>query len=270
MLDIGFRDDIRAILGRVTGKHQTILVSATLDDEIKQLARRYMHEPVEINVSRDRLTVEEVDQSYLSVEPYDKFRALRLILEQENPPVVIVFTNTKHAARKLAKKLHDAGVEATEIHGDLEQRKRDKVMERFRKHQIRVLVATDLASRGIDVSAISHIINYDVPMDPEAYVHRIGRTARMGQRGVAITFVTREQGKELTQIEKLINREVPPRTVSGFVARPDRPPEERPPREAGGRGFQPAAATATATQPVRTLPKTLGGRFPTRRGRRRL
>ncbi len=270
MLDIGFRDDIRAILGRVTAKHQTILVSATLDDEIKQLARRFMHDPLEINVSQDRLTVDEVDQSYITVEAFDKFRVLRLILQQEKPPILIVFTNTKHAARKLAKKLHDAGINATEIHGDLEQRKRDKVMDRFRRHQIQVLVATDLAARGIDVSAISHIINYDIPVDSQIYVHRIGRTARMGQRGVAITLVTREQGKELTQIEKLINREIPARTVTGFTPSSSKPPpmERRGPAPASR--LEVAVAAGTMTETAKMPPKTLGGRFRPRRGRRRL
>ncbi len=270
MLDIGFRDDIRAILGKITAKHQTIFVSATLDNEIKTLAKRYMHDPLEINVSRDRLTVDEVDQSYVTVEPQDKFRLLRLVLEQEKPPIAIVFCNTKHAARKLAKKLHDAGVQATEIHGDLEQRKRDKVMDRFRKHQIQVLVATDLAARGIDVSAISHIINYDIPVDSQVYVHRIGRTARMGQQGVAITFVTREQGKELTEVEKLINREIASRTVPGFTPTPARPPMETRREPAPVSRLEAPVAGATMTQTVKMPPKTLGGRFRPKRGRRRL
>lgn len=273
MLDIGFRDDIRKILSKVTGKHQTIFVSATIDDEIKRLAKQYMHDPIEVNVSQDRMTVDEIDQSYVSVEPFDKFRVLRLILQHENIPMMIVFTNTKHAARKLSKKLHDVGIEATEIHGDLEQRKRDKVMERFRKHQIRVLVATDLASRGIDVSSISHIINYDIPPDPHVYVHRIGRTARMGARGTAITFVTREQGEELTKVEKLINREVPQRRVEGFTpgdSRP-RPDEHRPAPPARSRLQTPVYAEAT-TEPAaaKMPPRTLGSRFKPKRGRRRL
>lgn len=272
MLDIGFRDDIRSILSRVQGPHQTIFVSATLSSEIKQLTRQYMTDAREVNVSQDKMTVDDVDQTYVSVEPYDKFHLLRMIMRQENPPVAIVFCNTKAAARKLTKKLFDAGIEATEIHGDLEQRKRDKVMQRFRKHQIRVLVATDLAARGIDVSAISHIINYDIPQDPEIYVHRIGRTARMGAKGVAITFVTREQGKELTAVEMLINREIPAREVEGFVARPPREDMPASPRREG------ALATPTASQPapgsiatttVKATPKTLGGRFrPSRRSRR--
>jgi len=275
MLDIGFREDIRAILGRVTGAHQTILASATIDEEIKRLAAKYMRDPVEINVSRDRITVEEVDQSYVSVEPYDKFHVLRMILKQENAPMVIVFTNTKHAARKLAKKLHEAGIDSTELHGDLMQSKRDRVMERFRRHQIRVLVATDLAARGIDVSAISHIINYDIPADSEVYVHRIGRTGRMGARGTAIMFVSREQGKELTNIEKLINREIPRREVPGFVPRTSR--EEFSPAPAAPRPpSRYAAPTMPATPPSEagtvsvkpSPPKTLGGRFKPSRRRR--
>lgn len=270
MLDIGFREDIRSILSRVTGEHQTIFVSATIDGEIKQLAKKYMKNPIEVNVSQDRLTVDEVDQSYVSVERHDKFRVLKLILEQENPPVAIVFCNTKHSARKLAKKLHDIGIEATEIHGDLMQRKRDRVMERFRKHQIRVLVATDLASRGIDVSSISHIVNYDIPVDSQVYVHRIGRTGRMGARGIAITFVTREEGQLLTEVEKLINREVPERQVDGFK------PTEAPQRSEVKVAAPPPVSrykapvfgsmeNATAKLPV----KTLGSRFRPQRSRRR-
>ncbi len=270
MLDIGFRDDIREILGRVRGRHQTIFVSATINEEIKRLARRYMSDPMEINVSEDKLTVDSVEQSYVSVERHDKFRALKLILQQENPPVAIVFCNTRHATRKLAQKLHDAGINAREIHGDLIQQKRDRVMARFRKHQIRVLVATDLAARGIDVSAISHIINYDIPLDPEVYVHRIGRTARMGAPGIAITFTTREEGKELTNVEMLINREVPQRIVPGFVPSPEREEAVAAQRPAPLSRFQAPVHSSGGDAPVKAPPKTLGSRFRTRRGRRRL
>jgi superfamily II DNA/RNA helicase len=229
-----------------------------------------MKDPVEVNVSRDRLTVEEVDQSYVPVERHDKFRLLRLILGQENPPVAIVFCNTKHAARKLAKKLHDAGVEATEIHGDLVQRKRDKVMERFRRHQIKVLVATDLAARGIDVSAISHIINYDIPQDPEIYVHRIGRTARMGALGTAITFVSHDEGKELTAVERLINREIPQRTVPGFAPGTAPTPPVPAAEPTAPSRFQAPVHEDRGAVAVRPPAKTLGSRFRPSRGRRRL
>ena len=270
MLDIGFRDDIRTILGKVTARHQTIFVSATLDGEITQLAGRYMIDPMEVDVSRDHLTVEDVEQSYVTVEPYDKFRVLRLLLKHEKPPFSIVFTNTKHGARKLAKKLHEAGIEATEIHGDLEQRKRDHVMERFRKHQIQVLVATDLAARGIDVSAISHIINYDIPVEALGYVHRIGRTARMGAKGTAITFVTSEQGKELTAVEKLINRQISLRTVPEFVPSNARPQPMDRPRHAPVSRYQAPVLSSVGEAPAPSRPKTLGSRFRPKRGRRRL
>ena len=270
MLDIGFRDDIRDILTRIRGEHQTIFVSATIDEEINRLARRYMRDPLELNVSRDRLTVDEVDQSYVSVEPYDKFHVLRLILTQEDPPISIVFCNTKAMARKLAKKLHDCGIPSNEIHGDLIQAKRDRVMGRFRKHQIRVLVATDLAARGIDVSAISHIINYDVPKDPEIYVHRIGRTARMGAKGTAISFISSEEGNELTNIEMLINREVPQRMIPGFVPRPPREMSPQKVAPAPVSRFEKSVHRSNGDAPLSaTAPrKTLGSRFRPARRRR--
>lgn len=278
MLDIGFRDDIRNILPRITLPHQTIFVSATIDQEINKLARQYMKDPIEVNVSRDRMTVDEVDQWYVTAEPQDKFRLLSVLLQEQNPPVAIVFCNTKHAARKLARKLHDGGIDATEIHGDLVQRKRDRVMAMFRKHQIRVLVATDLAARGIDVSAVSHIYNYDVPQDPEIYVHRVGRTARMGARGVAVTFVTRDEGSELTAIEALINREIPSHKIEGFKASSHRDRElvgAGIPAAGGGDGRRgvsgpvAAAAQAPVAAPAATAkPKTLAGKFRPKRRRR--
>lgn len=270
MLDIGFRDDIKAILGGVRREHQTVLVSATIDGDIKRLAGRYLRNPVEINVSRDRLTVDEVDQSYISVEPYDKLRLLRLILKQEDSPISIVFCNTRASTRKLAKRLHDTGINAKEIHGDLIQRRREHVMEQFRKHQIKVLVATDLAARGIDVSAISHIINYDIPPDPQVYVHRIGRTARMGARGVAITFVTREQGKELTNVERLINLEVLERRVPGFVPTPPKPEPPESARPAPVSRLQAPVSGTAGVVATKAPSKTLGSRFRPSRRRRRL
>ncbi|MCB9858519.1 MAG: DEAD/DEAH box helicase [Phycisphaerales bacterium] len=216
MLDIGFRDDIRKILGGIRGDHQTIFVSATLEGEVKRLAMRYMHEPVEVNVSQDQLTVSEINQQYTVVEPQKKFRLLMFLLKRENPKLTIIFTRTKHGARKLAKQLHAAGLMAKEIHGDLVQQKRESIMERFRKHHIPILVATDLASRGIDVSGITHIVNYDMPDDPEVYVHRIGRTARMGASGMAISFVAPDQGDVLTKVEMLINEQIGRVDLTGF------------------------------------------------------
>ena len=268
MLDIGFRDDIKRILSQIRSDHQTIFVSATLGDEIRRMTDRYMDNALSVNVSQDQLTVDEVDQTFVSVEPYDKFRMLKHLLETEAPPVCIVFTNTKATARKLASKLAADGKSVQEIHGDLMQRKRDRVMEQFRKHQIKILIATDLAARGLDVSAVSHIFNYDLPQDSEIYVHRIGRTARMGARGVAVTFVTSEQGKELTAIEMLINREILPRTVEGFAARP-KPKEPEPPVQPSQPSRLEAPLHGTGENaPAKAPPKTLGSRFRTQRRRR--
>ncbi len=219
MLDIGFRDDIRRILRSIESAHQTIFVSATLDEEIQKLARSFMTDPVEVNVSRDMLTVENVEQSFLPVEREDKLATLLGFLRHEAPSLIIVFTNTKHQARRVAQGLKREGVECKEIHGDLVQQRRERVMKSFRNQSIKVLVATDLASRGLDVMDISHIINYDIPEDPAGYVHRIGRTARMGKAGRAFTFVTREEGKLLTEVEKLINRQLPQYEPAWLVRR---------------------------------------------------
>ncbi|GMV96895.1 MAG: DEAD/DEAH box helicase [Phycisphaerae bacterium] len=276
MLDIGFRDDIRHILSHVRTAHQTALVSATLNDEIKRLAAQYMTDPVEVNVSRDELTVDEVAQSYMTVDPWDKYRLLRMLLEHEKPRLAIIFCNTKHAARRLAKRLHGDRVNAKEIHGDLVQQKREKVMERFRRHHLQVLVATDLAARGIDVQGISHIINYDIPEDPHVYVHRIGRTARMGSFGKAVTLVLRDQGKQLTEIEQLINKEIPQEVLPGFTPRPEPEDWARGPSGGGRRldrlpgpvvAQEAVAVSAPAGPPAR--PKTAASRFKPARRRRR-
>jgi ATP-dependent RNA helicase DeaD len=310
MLDIGFRDDIRNILGRIKGVrraadapadapkagHQTMFVSATISDEIDRLGRQYMREPVEKLIAPgadDKPTVEKVEQYYFSVQPWDKYRLLRMLFEQENPEIAIVFCRTKRGAEKLAKKLHADGIECREIHGNLAQNKRDRVMKNFRTGKFDVLIATDLASRGIDVADISHIINYDIPEDPEVYVHRVGRTARMGAKGKAYTFVGKEQGDELTRVESLINMVIPVATVEGFVARPtpDDWTEGKPGEMPTGPskpvvsrfdrpyGSQTMAAVDTsapsvpsdapAAQPVVLPPRTIGSKIPINRRHKR-
>jgi len=283
--------------------HQTIFVSATISDEIERLARRYMREPVEKLIAPgadDKPTVEEVEQYYFSVGAWDKYRLLKMLLERENPDLAIVFTRTKRGAEKLAKKLHADGIECREIHGNLAQNKRDRVMKNFRTGKFDVLVATDLASRGIDVADISHIINYDVPDDPEVYVHRVGRTARMGARGKAFTFIQRDQGQELTKIENLINMIIPQATIDGFEPRPtpadwtEGRPSDAPtdPAKAPVGRFQraygassstaaaantgtaagPAAGadpSAPAAAPVTLPPRTIGSKIPIARRHKR-
>lgn len=231
MLDIGFREDIRNILTRIRRAPdedkknvQTIFVSATISDEIDKLSRRYMREPVEKLIAPgadDKPTVENVTQGYYSVPVWDKYRLLKMLLQQEQPELAIIFCRTKHGAEKVAKNLTIDGIDCKEIHGNLAQNKRDRVMKNFKNGKFPVLVATDLASRGIDVADISHIINYDIPEDPEVYVHRIGRTARMGKNGKAYTFVMPDQGHELNRVESMINMVIPNLKMEGFEPRPE-------------------------------------------------
>src|SRR5688572_19436387 len=204
------------------GFPQTIFVSATISGEIEQLARRYMRNPEKLIApgADEKPTVEEVEQYYFSVQPWDKYRLLKKLLDRENPDLAIVFCKAKHGAQKLAKKLDADGIQCREIHGNRAQNKPDRVMESFRGGKFDVLVATDLASRGIDVADISHIANYDIPDDPEVYVHRVGRTARMGAKGKAYTLVSRDQGELLTRVEHLINMIIPAATLENFTPNP--------------------------------------------------
>ncbi len=206
MLDIGFRDDIRRILGKIKREHQTVFVSATISDEIDRLSRKFMRDGDEvekITTVSQSLTVSLVTQKYLSVHPKDKRRLLRHLLTHEEPALTVVFCRTKMTVRRLCEYLRDKGVKVHQIHGDLHQNKRNRVMQQLRGGKLEVLIASDLAARGLDVQGITHIINYDLPEDPEVYVHRIGRTARAGASGTAWSFVTTEEGQRLTEIEKL-------------------------------------------------------------------
>ncbi len=220
MLDIGFRDDIRRILGSMKARPQTIFVSATISPEIERLARTYMRDPAKIVVAAKSLTVSQVNQSYLSVEHWDKTRLLAHLLTHEKPALTVVFCRTKRTVDNVAKALQKSGIDAHAIHGDMYQRKRNQVMERLREGDLEVLVASDLAARGLDVDDISHVVNFDLPEDPEIYVHRIGRTARAGRDGIAWSFVSTDQGELLTAIEQLINFEIPRKDYPDFVPGP--------------------------------------------------
>jgi ATP-dependent RNA helicase DeaD len=223
MLDIGFRPDIERILKRIPDPHQTLLLSATISPEIRKLAQRYMHKPVELNLSRDEPSVESIQQYYISVDQDRKFDLLVFLLKRDNPRQCIVFTRTRKGADRLAEKLGRVLPGVATIHGDLPQTARNRVMQGFRDGTIPVLVATDVVGRGIDVNDISHVINFDIPDDPENYLHRIGRTGRMGKDGMAYMFVTPSEGDPLTSIELLINRPIENIKVEGFEARRDKP-----------------------------------------------
>jgi len=208
MLDIGFREDIRKILGGVKRPAQFVFVSATITDEIETLARQYMANPEKIVTSEGALTVRQVDQKYLTVAPWDKRALLLHLLEHKEPDLTLVFCRTKDTVDRLAQHLGKHGIEVYSLHGDMPQSKRNSIVRRLRSGRLSVVVASDLAARGLDVSGISHVINFDLPEDPEVYIHRIGRTARAGHSGVAWSFVTPDQGKLLTAIEVLANVEI--------------------------------------------------------------
>ncbi|MBL8761716.1 MAG: DEAD/DEAH box helicase, partial [Phycisphaerae bacterium] len=235
MLDIGFREDIRRILDLCPPieRRQTVMVSATISVEIEKLGRRYMREPEKIVTSSGSLTVSLVEQHYLAVQPWDKRRLLLHLVKHEEPALTIVFCRLKRTVDELAKYLADHGVGAHAMHGDMRQGKRNQVMEALKGGTLEVLIASDLASRGIDAEGVSHVINYDLPDDPDLYVHRIGRTARAGRGGIAWSLVTPAQGELLTQIENLINAEIPKMEYPDFVASPK--PERWRDVDAGGR-----------------------------------
>jgi ATP-dependent RNA helicase DeaD len=223
MLDIGFRDDIKRVMRQCPAQRQTVFVSATISPEIEALSRQYMRDPEKIVVASGSLTVAQVRQFYLTVPPWAKRRLLLHLLTHEEPALTLVFCRLKRTVDDLTRYLHRHNVDAHAIHADLGQGKRNAVMERLRSGSLAVLVASDLASRGIDVEGITHVVNYDLPDDIEVYVHRIGRTARAGRDGVAWSLVTAEQGDLLTEIEKLINLEIPKLEYPDFDPGP--PPE---------------------------------------------
>jgi len=233
MLDIGFRDDIKKILKKCPEDRQTIFVSATFTPEIERLARTFMHDPVKLEVSSGALTVELVKQGYVTVEPWDKKRMLAHVLTHEDPALTLVFCRMKRTVDSVVRYLERKGISAHAIHGDLSQAKRNQVMAKFRSGDLAVLVASDLASRGIDVEGITHVVNYDLPDDPDLYVHRIGRTARAGRDGHAWSLVTPAQGGLLTQIELLVNAEIPAVMYEDFE--PSERPEDWKDEPTGGR-----------------------------------
>lgn len=232
MLDIGFRPDIERILSNCPRERQTLLLSATMPGPVERLARRFMNEPEMVDLSEDRVVVDTIEQFYVTVDEDRKSSLLLRVLAKEKPSQAIVFTRTKRGAdrlfEKFSKRLKSNRIAA--IHGDLPQRKRDRVIRDLRAGKLRLLIATDVVGRGIDISGISHIINYDIPEYCDDYVHRVGRTGRLSsaENGRAITFVTVAQGSQLTNIEMRINTVLPQYTVPDFESfRPNDRPRRR-------------------------------------------
>jgi ATP-dependent RNA helicase DeaD len=210
MLDMGFIDDIRFILSKAgKGARQTMLFSATMPAEILKLSREHMKgDAREVRLNREEATLDSIDQSYLLVEENQKLNQLVAIIKPLAGQQVIVFAATKARADRIASSLKGSGFRASAIHGDRSQKERDMVMSRFRKGAEAVLVATDVASRGIDVPAVSHVINYDVPGEQDTYFHRIGRTARAGAKGTAVTLVTPDRFSDFERIMRRVKTSI--------------------------------------------------------------
>ena len=216
MLDMGFIPDIRRILKLLPQKRQNLLFSATFPDEIRTLAGTFMHDPVTVEVARRNMPVELIDQIAHPVA-HDRKRALLSHLVKSNDwQQVLVFTRTKHGANRLAEQLERDGIEADAIHGNKSQGARTRALKRFKDNELRVLVATDIAARGLDIELLPHVVNYDLPHVAEDYVHRIGRTGRAGSSGAAVSLVSHEDRPLLTAIERLMKRTVELKVIPGF------------------------------------------------------
>jgi ATP-dependent RNA helicase DeaD len=238
MLDIGFRPAVETILKAVPRPRQTLLLSATMPPGVRELAQAYLVDPVDVRLIADNedATIPAIRQSYVMVHAERKFELLLRLLERENPGRAIVFCRTKRGADRVGELLRAQGQRADAMHGNLSQPQRNRILQAFRSGRLTTLVATDVVGRGIDVQGVTHVVNFDLPEDPVHYVHRIGRTGRMGNDGVAFSLVLPEQGKLLDEIEKCIARNLEPDQVDG-VPSPPRPVHHRgPQRPAHHRG----------------------------------
>jgi ATP-dependent RNA helicase RhlE len=209
MLDMGFINDIRRVIKKLPNRRQNLLFSATLPKSIVKLANKMLRNPVQVEIAPEKPTVDAIDQSIMYVQKRDKKRLIADLLAEPEVERSIVFTRTKHGANRLTKRLGKAGFPAIAIHGNKSQNSRQRALDGFRDGSYDVLVATDVASRGIDVDDITHIFQFDLPDDPESYVHRIGRTGRAGRTGVAISFCDESEAKKLRKVEKVIGQSIP-------------------------------------------------------------
>src|SRR4051812_28270530 len=248
MLDIGFRPAVEEILRAVPDGRQTLLLSATMPQEVRELTKTYLKDPEDVRLipENEDATIPAIRQSYLMVAADRKFDLLIGLIRREEPPRAIVFCRTKRGADRVGMLLRQEGFRADTMHGNLSQAQRNRVLQGFRLGRLSILVATDVVGRGIDVRGVTHVINFDLPEDPEHYVHRIGRTGRMGSDGAAFSLVVPDQAKMLDQIERAITRELEADTGDGIPApprpvfRPQRPaPGGRRGPARGGRPFHP-------------------------------
>jgi ATP-dependent RNA helicase RhlE len=208
MLDMGFIPDIRRIVAQLPAKRQTLLFSATMPNEIRKLASSMLHQPVAVQVAPPATTLDTIDESVYFVEKRNKPMLLAHLFHELPMSRAIVFTRTKHGADRVVRHLHTRGIRAEAIHGNKSQNARERALQNFKSCKTPILVATDIASRGIDVDGITHVVNYDLTHEPETYVHRIGRTARAGATGAAVSFCDHDERPNLKAIEALIRRRI--------------------------------------------------------------
>ncbi len=249
MLDMGFIHDVRRVTQALPRERQTLLFSATMPAEVEQLAMDLLRNPVSVKVDPVSSPVEAIDQTLYYVDKANKKYLLAKLLDAPEVTSCLVFSRTKHGVDRIVRDLKRAGIDAAGIHGDKSQNQRQNALNRFKAGECRVLVATDIAARGLDISGLSHVINYDQPMEPEAYIHRIGRTGRAGRNGTAISFCCIDEMKQLKQVERLLGHAIPVRESEWpMEIMTPTPPKERPPRPAKA---APAAKPETPALPPR-------------------
>lgn len=244
MLDMGFINDIKKILASVPGERQTLLFSATMPPEIMRLSQRFLTDPVKVHIAPESKTADRVEQSVYFVTKRNKPTLLAHLLDTMPIERAIVFTRTKHGADRVVKQLHRTGIKSQAIHGNKSQNARTRTLDAFRSGRINVLIATDVASRGIDIDGVSHVVNFDLTHEPESYVHRIGRTARAGAAGVAVSFCDGDERGHLRGIERLLNRQIdvrddhPPYDSPNHTPAPERSTSRGRGKRSGAGGFK--------------------------------
>ena len=249
MLDMGFKRDIDKIMALLPKQRQSLLFSATFSKEIKKLAHSTLNHPVLVEATPENTTVEKINQKVYYVDKGDKPTVLIKLIKEGDWRQILVFTRTKHGANKLTKKLISSGISASAIHGNKTQNNRIKALKDFKSGDVKVLVATDIAARGLDIPLLPHVVNFELPNIPEDYVHRIGRTGRAGAKGVAISLVEHEEKDYLKNIQNLIEETLENDVIEGFEPKVTSGPTKPKPKQQGGRGGRPRGGS----------PKSSGG-----------
>ncbi|TDL99727.1 MAG: ATP-dependent RNA helicase RhlE [Flavobacteriaceae bacterium] len=254
MLDMGFVNDIKKIIALVPKKRQNLLFSATYSKEIKALAEGFLQDPLFVQVSPQNSTVEAIEQKVYNVSKAQKPQLLVKLIREGNWKQVLVFTRTKHRANQLSRKLESSGIKAAAIHGDKSQGARTKALEGFKKGSLDVLVATDIAARGLDIPLLPFVVNFEIPNIPQDYVHRIGRTGRAGASGISVSLVSSDENSYLLDIEKLIGQKIPSEILEGFEPDPSDAVEAKI-KQKQGRGPRPQSKAKQGKPQNNSRPK---------------